>query len=66
MEQTKGWTLYFLAGGRVRHLVPRDDVIWHDKAPDCDCKPIMEWLRGEGNVRIGRFYIHEARDGRPD
>lgn len=62
--RASGWEYVQTWGGRVRHVMPHDDLLPHNAELDCPCGIDMEWLYSEGGIRWGRLYKHHAYDKR--
>lgn len=51
--------------GRERHIVPVDDLVMHEPADDCVCRPTMLGPCRDTAGAVAWTSAHHALDGRP-
>ncbi|MET7992841.1 hypothetical protein ABZU76_18310 [Amycolatopsis sp. NPDC005232] len=63
-EPRTKWANVWIDGGDL-HLVPIEDVVWHDFSNDCLCGPKIELHHSQANGSDVWYVIHHALDERP-
>ncbi|MEV0069364.1 MULTISPECIES: hypothetical protein [unclassified Amycolatopsis] len=63
-EQRAKWANVWADDGGL-HLVPIEDVVWHDFCDDCLCGPKSELHHAKADGSDIWYVIHQAMDERP-